>query len=152
MRTRATRRLAALMTIAALALAGIAVPVSAQPDQDKGKTEHAEHSRHGRDHKPDRAKRFAAVGFVEAVDSDLVVVHVKGGLRGEKGNSVEFTVDPDARVKVDGHRAELSAVEVGMRVLVKGVRERSEDSVTYTAHRVRAHTPHSPDEAEEEDS
>ena len=150
MRTRATRRLAAMITVAALALAGIAAPVAAKPGGGHGKQDKTEHADHGRGRKPVKVSRFTAVGFVEAVDTDLVVMEVKGGLRGLKGETIEVTVADGARVKVDGEPATLHDVDVTMRVVVSGVRKGSGDAVTYTASRVYARTPDSDEEEDEE--
>lgn len=165
-----------VMTVAAVALGGIALPAAAKggpkargkqqtvevvsaKGKAKAQAQKAARKAAARERKEAakarKAARFVAVGFVTQVDTAEVQVQVKGGkkalrkLSREEG-SVAFTVTDQTRIKLDGVRltlAELAQIAAGHHVVVKGA---ADDDGNYVARKLFAQTPELEEEEEEE--
>lgn len=163
-----SRRLMIVMTVAAVALGGIALPAAGHGRADHGTEQADSHRGKGGKDKADartseakarkdaakarkeaakarKSARFVAVGFVQQVDTASVTILLKGGtLKAQRraGEPVEVTVAADAKVKRDGERVALSALQVGDHVMAKGAR----DGDTFVARKVIASAPEADDD------
>ena len=133
-----SRRIMVVMTVAAVALGGIALPAAAKggPKARNGETAEVSHRGKGKsderkaaakarkaEAKARREARFVAVGFVTAVDTAEVTLDVKGGRKSLRQlGTVTVTAAEGAKVKLNGERVTLDALAAGDHVMVKGAK------------------------------
>jgi Cu/Ag efflux protein CusF len=158
----AARRIAVLLTVAAVALGGLALPAAAKGGQKaRGKqqtVQTAAHTTKAQERreavkarkaaakarkeaaKARKAARFVATGVVTAVDASSVEVQLTGGtlkaLR-RAGTPVTFTVAENATIRRDGETVALDALQLGDHVMLKGAK----DGENFVARKVRASAP-----------
>ena len=132
-----SRRVALLLSAAALLVAGIAGPAMAGGAKDTSREERVAHAKdHGKkqEAKPKehgksaaaRARknaRVVAVGTVTAVDTESLTVAVKGGnAKLLRGTQAQFAVADGAKINRNDAAATLADVVVGDHVMVKAAR------------------------------
>lgn len=136
MHSTALRRIAAVLTVAIVALGGIALPASAAKggkghgrgqaisQAAKAKTQTRGKSQTKKQHGKTkvRVEKFAASGVIDSVTTDAVTVVVHGGTRNVRRSTVTFGVVETTKINRDDVPAELGELEAGDHVAVNGTK------------------------------